>query len=318
MPKISVIVAVYAVEKYLTRCLDSLRCQTLEDFEVLLIDDGSKDDSGKICDRYVKEDSRFRVVHKENGGVASARQCGLSLASGEYVIHADPDDWVDSQMLEDLYGYACKTNADMVICDFFYHDVHGGSYVSQKIDELKTSDILKGLFDEVDGYCWNKLIKRSCIEQFGVRFSENMVVWEDMLFCIDFLKNPVSVAYLSNAYYHYVRDENCNSLVDAVSRKKLNSMIYFIDHCTNSIPNFDLALLDRKKIEVKRTAFLLKDVSKKEFRSFYPEIESLFIIRFDGFRKLDVLIQFAMTKSWIIAKFALLIWKIYFNFRRKL
>ena len=102
-PKISVIVPVYKAEAYLHRCVDSLLAQTFQDFEVLLVDDGSPDRSGEICDEYARKDSRVRVFHKENGGVSSARQYGMDHAQGEYTIHADPDDWVEPTMLEELY-----------------------------------------------------------------------------------------------------------------------------------------------------------------------------------------------------------------------
>ena len=97
-PKVSVIVPIYKAESYLYKCIDSLLTQTLADIEILLIDDGSPDGSGMICDEYARKDSRVKVFHKSNGGVASARQCGLDHACGEYVIHADPDDWVESDI----------------------------------------------------------------------------------------------------------------------------------------------------------------------------------------------------------------------------
>ena len=102
-PKISIIVPVYKAENYIHRCIKSLLSQTFTDFEILLINDGSPDKSGEICDEYAKSDKRIRVFHKENGGVSSARQCGIDNARGEYTIHVDPDDWVDPRMLEELY-----------------------------------------------------------------------------------------------------------------------------------------------------------------------------------------------------------------------
>ena len=117
IPVISIIVAVYKAESCLRRCVDSLLAQTFQDYEILLVDDGSPDRSGEICDEYARKDNRVRVFHKENGGVASARQCGMNNARGEYVIHADPDDWVEPNMLEELYGKAKEENADMIICD---------------------------------------------------------------------------------------------------------------------------------------------------------------------------------------------------------
>ena len=117
-PKISVIVPVYKAEDYLHRCVDSILVQTFTDFELILVDDGSPDGSGVLCDKYAQIDKRVKVIHKENGGVASARQCGIDNACSEYTIHADPDDWVEPNMLEELYNKAKESKADMVICDF--------------------------------------------------------------------------------------------------------------------------------------------------------------------------------------------------------
>ena len=131
VPEISVIVPVYKAEKYLHKCVDSLLAQTFPNFEILLIDDGSPDNSGKYCDEFALKDNRIRVFHKENGGVSSARQFGLDNARGEYVIHADPDDWVETDMLDDLYKKAIEDDADMVICDFWIESDYGCIYETQ-------------------------------------------------------------------------------------------------------------------------------------------------------------------------------------------
>ena len=109
---ISVIVPIYKAEQTLRRCVDSLLAQTHSDFELLLVDDGSPDGSGAICDEYASKDSRVRVFHKDNGGVSSARQVGLDHSRGEYLIHVDSDDWVAPRMLEELYRKAVSDDAD--------------------------------------------------------------------------------------------------------------------------------------------------------------------------------------------------------------
>lgn len=109
MPKISVIVPVYKAEKYLRKCVDSILNQTFSNFELILVDDGSPDQSGQICDEYAGKDKRINVIHKKNDGVSAARQSGLDASSGDYVIHADPDDWVEPQMLKELYAKAIDT-----------------------------------------------------------------------------------------------------------------------------------------------------------------------------------------------------------------
>jgi len=125
MPKISVIVPVYNVEKYLAKCIDSILAQTFTDFECILINDGSPDNSPAICDEYAKKDERMKVIHKENGGVSSARNTGLDIAQGEWITFADSDDWVDENYLELMYSNAIKNNCDLSICGFKSVDEKG-------------------------------------------------------------------------------------------------------------------------------------------------------------------------------------------------
>ena len=157
-PKISIIVPVYKAEKYLYRCVDSILAQTFSFFEVLLIDDGSPDNSGKICDEYALLDSRVRVFHKENGGVSSARQLGIDNVQGEYTIHVDPDDWIEPQMLEELYVKAVVEKADMVICDFIFDYPDRQVYVNQKPSSLAHEIVLCELFQHLHGSCCNKML----------------------------------------------------------------------------------------------------------------------------------------------------------------
>ena len=124
MPKISIIVPVYNCKKYLRQCLDSILSQTFKDWECLLIDDGSTDESGSICDEYARRDNRFAAYHKENGGLTSARNYGLERSVGEWIMHVDGDDWIEVDSIERLLQTAKDTASDMVFGDFrfSYHD----------------------------------------------------------------------------------------------------------------------------------------------------------------------------------------------------
>ena len=212
-PKVSVIVPVYKAEKYLRKCVDSILAQTFRDFEVILVDDGSPDGSGAICDEYAKKDPRVRVFHKENGGVSSARQCGLDHARGEYTIHADPDDWVEPNMLEELYAKAKAENADMVICDFYVNDSRGQRYVGQRPSALDHETVLRELFQQLHGSCCNKLVRRACYREHKVSFPLEFSFCEDVYVNTSLLKNKIRVAYLSKAFYHYEQDVNDESIV---------------------------------------------------------------------------------------------------------
>lgn len=213
-PKVSVIVAVYKAENYLRRCVDSLLAQTFIDFEVLLVDDGSPDRSGEICDEYAAKDSRVRVFHKKNEGVSATRQFGIDHALGEYTIHADPDDWVEPTMLEELYAKAKEENADMVICDF-YENIYGKEEsirICQQPEALDHTTVLKNLFQQAHGGCWNKLLRRACYNKYGVHFDLKLSFCEDLYFNASLLLYPLKVAYLPRAFYHYVQNLNPNSL----------------------------------------------------------------------------------------------------------
>lgn len=212
-PKVSVIVPVYKAESYLRKCVDSLLVQTFTDFEMILVDDGSPDRSGEICDGYARKDSRVKVIHKSNGGVGTARQCGMDNACGEYTIHADPDDWVEPNMLEELYAKAVEYDADMVLCDFYSEVAPGESiYVEQRPVALSPRGIQNGLFQRLHGSLCNKLVRRACYKKGNVRIPDGLNVSEDLWVCLCLLEVVEKVAYLPKAYYHYDRYSNVNSL----------------------------------------------------------------------------------------------------------
>ena len=212
-PQISVIVPVYKAEAYLHRCIDSLLAQTFSDFELLLIDDGSPDLSGRICDEYAAQDTRIKVIHKQNGGVGSARQCGLDNATGEYTIHTDPDDWVEPNMLETLYQKAVSENADIVICDYVLE--YANQSVLQSFNLANTdshfllNELVKG---KLHGGLWNKLVRRSIIINNNINFTPGLNICEDLIFCIKLMQANVRVCYVKEALYHYDKHSNPNAL----------------------------------------------------------------------------------------------------------
>ena len=236
LPKISVIVAVYKAEAYIRRCVDSLLAQTFQDFEILLVDDGSPDKSGEICDEYAAKDARIRVFHKENGGVSSARQCGMEHVRGEYVIHADPDDWVEPDMLEGLYGKAKESGADMVIYDIFEEY---GTYMRYRCQQPKTLAAGQILIEVSSGRLFtsmaNKLVKTECYQAHHIQFPKGIRRGEDDYVVICLLNRINVISYLPKAYYH--RDKYSNP--DSLSKNYTQSMFY--DY---------LMLLDRIKTDI--------------------------------------------------------------------
>lgn len=219
--KASIIVPVYKAEAYLHKCLDSLLAQTLTDFEIILIDDGSPDNSSDICNEYAEKNNRIKVIHQKNQGVSVARQRGLDAAQGEYIIHADPDDWVEPTMLEDLYNKAITENADMVICDFIANTEEKQTYRKQQPTSLDHISVMNELFQHLHGSCWNKFIKRTCFTKYNIRFIPWHSFCEDLCLNTLLLKHNIKISYLPKAYYHYVTDANNNSIVKMTTRATL-------------------------------------------------------------------------------------------------
>ena len=218
-PEVSVIVPVYNAEKYLRKCVDSLLAQTFRYFEVILVDDGSPDRSGAICDEYAEKYPRVRVFHKENGGVSSARQCGLDHARGEYTIHADPDDWVEPNMLEELYAKAKAEDADMVICDYYVEFGKKTELKRQQPSALDSETVLREMFQRLHGSLWNKLVKRACYKDFQISFPPEIHYSEDLYVVVSLLLHPIKVAYIPRAFYHYNQTANPNSISRSAGKR---------------------------------------------------------------------------------------------------
>lgn len=205
---ISIILPIYNAEQYLHRCIDSILAQSYTDFELLLIDDGSKDACGAICEEYAAKDSRIRVLHKENGGVSSARNLGLDNAQGEYITFCDADDYVGTEWLS-AYGEAMDKKVDLAIQG--YYSIYGDNKVEIKNIPLcqgntigvKRQLIVSLICQDMYGYLWVKLFRRSLIEQFSIRFDVQSTFREDEQFLSRYLEYATSLVYIDKVGYHY-------------------------------------------------------------------------------------------------------------------
>lgn len=204
MPAISIIVPIYNMEKLMRRCIDSLLAQTFTDYELLLIDDGSTDGSWAICQEYAGRDSRVKAYHKANGGLSDARNYGLARAQGTYTIFADPDDWVSPEGLDRLYAQAEETQADLTMCDLYREDAYSRHYVCQRPRSLQAAEVLKELFGNIQGYTWNKLIRRDVYTRFGICYPKGIYGCEDQYTMATILLHDVKIAYVPVAFYHYM------------------------------------------------------------------------------------------------------------------
>ena len=211
MPTVTIIIPVYNAEASIHRCVDSVLGQEYTDFELLLVDDGSTDHSGKICDEYGKQDSRVRVLHKENTGVSDTRNLGLEHACGEFIQFLDSDDWITPDATGLMVRAARESGCDMVITDF-YRVI--GERVSRKGDIEKdgilTLEEFAGFMMEKPadfyyGVLWNKLFRRALIEQYRLSMDKTISWCEDFMFNLEYLRHTKSIYALRVPLYYYVK-----------------------------------------------------------------------------------------------------------------
>ena len=219
---ISIITPIYNAEQYLYRCIDSILSQSYPDFELLLIDDGSKDSSGAICDEYAAKDSRVRVFHKENGGVSSARNIGLDNALGEYITFCDADDYVGTEWLAAYCG-AMEHKLDFIVQGFY--KIIGDDTVENMLppftgkSRVELQELVKRLVtSSCFGYIWVKAFRRELVESHKIRFDENSSFTEDAQFIAACLEHVMSFQIVDKANYYYIAPN---------SRKKYSGDNYY-------------------------------------------------------------------------------------------
>lgn len=227
MEKISIIAPVYQVEKYIGQCIESVINQTFKNFELILIDDGSKDKSGNICDEYAKRDKRIHVVHTENKGAASARNRGLDLATGKYIAFVDGDDYLAENMLDKLYKVITQENCDVVVCDFLNLHANPDKDFSLQLSDSKVSgrEILSHLKNQknygVWTIVWNKLYKKEILKD--LRFPEGKY-FEDEIFSDQLYLRCNEVQVISDVlYYHRVLETS------TMNTQKIRNYLDLID-----------------------------------------------------------------------------------------
>ncbi|MCQ2174933.1 MAG: glycosyltransferase [Bacteroidales bacterium] len=282
--KISIIVAVYNAADYLKRCLDSIKKQSFKDWECLLVDDGSTDSSGEICDNFSREDSRFRVFHKKNGGVGSARRVGIDNASGTYSIHFDADDWAEPEMLSTLYSTAVREDADMVICDYFEDIGNRSRIIRQDPGRLTNKNIIRGLSHKLHGSCWNKLISLDCYKQFGLNFTDGIDFGEDRLMLHKLLSNPMKISYCPQAFYHYMRYEDKQTATNDFSESMVKKKIHFLSLVAEYSP---AGSIYNEAVAIAYKCMKSGSLPKKKFKELFSPVLSR--VRFNSrlpFRKL--------------------------------
>lgn len=235
MPEFSIIVPIYNVEKYLKICVDSILNQSFQDFEVILVDDGSPDRCCKICDSYGAADVRIKVIHKANGGLSSARNTGLDIASGKYVIFIDSDDyWDDNTALENIHKNLLETKADLLVfpAKRYYEDKNKLTYtLNIKVDRNRiiNNDVNQAISYMIKNNvyraaAWNKVVKKSIIDSYHMRFMEGYLS-EDMDWCGDLLLYCNQFDFYEIPFYVY-RQQRKGSITSEKTEKIVMDKIF--------------------------------------------------------------------------------------------
>lgn len=267
MPKVSVIIPVYNAEKTLDRCIKSIQAQTLTDWEAICVNDGSPDNCGTLLDEYAKVDPRIKPIHKENGGVASARQAGIEAATGDYAIHCDPDDWVEPNMLESLVNEAERSGADMVICDYIAERNGSSKYIEQRPSELTARAVEIGLFQQLHGSCCNKLISSAYYKCES--FIPGLDLMEDLLYICKILRHNPKVSYLPLAFYHYVLSAE-GSITTSFSSERywqVVNIFYQLSQLYLTEQEIHNLVCKKKATDVSYVGAMAKGISSKDVRN---------------------------------------------------
>ena len=239
--KISVIVPVYNIEKYLVRCIESIRLQTYKNIEIILVDDGSTDNSGKICDEYKQKDERIVVVHKQNGGLSSARNAGLEKAQGDYIGFVDSDDYISEKMYELLINEI--VDCENAIANIMYvRAFDNGEIKSSRVPHTENETItaekyLEELLLHVgDVSVCTKLFPKSLIQ--NIRFPEG-VDNEDLLFAINLIQVIKEVRFVGEVgYYYYVRQNSLSSKYSKAFIDMTKNSLYMLEFVKNNFPKY--------------------------------------------------------------------------------
>lgn len=269
--KVSVIVPVYNVEEYLARCLDSLVNQSLKDIEIIVVNDGSPDNSQKIIDNYCKKYKNIKSFIKENGGLSDARNFGIEKAQGEYIAFLDSDDYVTIDMYMEMYNKAKLGNFDMVVCDLNY--VYDDKIIKASCNIKKDTNNIKDVMLNIYPAAWNKIFKRNLMDK-GIRFKKG--VWfEDVEFIYRLLPYINTIGVVHKAFNQYVQREG--SITNTINKK----LYHYIDNWNGIVDYYKKNnLYEEYKLELEYCyvryiyATFIKQASKYNYKDYMDAVDS--------------------------------------------
>lgn len=273
--KISVIVPVYNSQKYLMRCLKSLICQSLQELEIILVDDGSQEECARFCDELEKMDSRIQVIHKKNEGLGFARNTGIEIARGKYVAFVDSDDYVDSSMYEELYEAIEREHAQIAVGGYRkkYGDGREEIFTNKGIPKILGGEQIYSVLlanmlgappeyysdDYIGMSVWKNLYKREIIENYQVRFpSEREFISEDIVFHIHFLRHVDRAVVLDSPFYYYCQNASSLSTTYKVNRfEKIKKLYLYEKELLEEMEIFELGKLQLQRTFIANVRFCI-------------------------------------------------------------
>ena len=220
---ISVIVPIYKVEKYLKKCVESILEKTYSNLDIILLDDGSPDNCGDIIEEFRKKNERIRTIHQKNGGLSDARNSGIKIAKGKYIVCIDSDDWIEKNMIEVLYKDIINTNSDISVCEFVEEDdlqnILSAKKYNNEIIEFSSKEALKSLIkqDILTNHAWNKLYKASLFE--GIEYPKGQLM-EDVSTTYKLFEKANKIVYQNTSLYHYI--QRGTSILGNITEKRIN------------------------------------------------------------------------------------------------
>lgn len=259
---ISIIVPVYNVEKYLKKCVDSIVNQTYKNLEIILVDDGATDNSGKMCDELAKTDNRIKVYHKENGGLSDARNYGVERAIGEYIGFVDSDDYIDEEMYEKLYGAIKKEDVDVAECNFkFIYTNRVSNYtednyylVMNRDEYIKEYIIMNKLF----GSACTKLIRSDLAKK--IKFPKGKL-YEDSFYSLELMKKAKNFVIFDSPYYNYVMREN------SITNSKFNEKNLDLIEIADDIYDYVISTYP----------YLKKEADRRKMYSYFNTLDAIIV-----------------------------------------
>lgn len=281
---ISIIIPVYKVEKYLEKCIQSVIKQTYKNIQIILVDDGSPDNCGKICDEYAKKDHRIEVIHKSNGGLSDARNKGLEIAKGEYIGFVDSDDYIEADIYEVLYNLLKQYNADVSICNFY--TVSQGKIAIKNVDsgikEYTRIEILKEILldNDIQSYAWNKLYKRELFGEIKYPVGKK---YEDIGTTFYLLEKCNKVVVTGKPEYYYINRQD--SIVNNVTESTITDYIElimqrydYIEENIKELSSYNKDYLKRILKTAEQDIKSLKEVgdyTKKKYEELYNKVQKI-------------------------------------------